>query len=148
MTAVTIGTPMPAMIRVVRIDPARDHPRELDQRLGAFGGRDIAQRQVDVRESTALVRTMSRTFTNAARGVDDERDVGRQRVPRSDGGRAHSAAAEGRRAPVAFGMTAFWMSLTVISPFSRKSLSTTSSFSTLCRCRFCAQREMSCRPER
>ena len=36
----------------------------------------------------------------------------------------------------AFGyLIAFWMSLTVISPFSRKSLSTTSSFSTLCWCR-------------
>ena len=53
----------------------------------------------------------------------------RRRPPRrSAAGRASPSTRSGY-------LTAFWMSLTVISPFSRKSRSTTSSFSTLCWCR-------------
>ncbi len=76
-------------------------------------------------------------------GVDDEHvDAGadqRGRTVHACPSRRRSAAPQRRRPSgsfEAFGyLTAFWMSLTVISPFSRKERSTTSSFSTLWRWR-------------
>ncbi len=72
-------------------------------------------------------------------GVDDQhvdagRDQSRGALERI---RATPTAAPQRSRPrsslQAFGyLIAFWMSLTVIRPFRRKSLSTTRSFSTLC----------------
>ena len=79
----------------------------------------------------------------AVRGVDDQHvDVARRPAPRRAPScrarcRPRRRSAAGRASPSTRSgyLTAFWMSLTVISPFSRKSWSTTSSFSTLCWCR-------------
>ena len=51
---------------------------EIDQRLGAFGGRDVAGDQVDVREAAAqLAHHVEHALRVAVRGVDDEHvDVG------------------------------------------------------------------------
>ena len=79
MIAVIIGTPTPAMMRVVQIEPApmptftASTPR-LDQRLGGFGGRDVAGHHVDVLELAAdALDHVEHVLRMAMRGVDDER---------------------------------------------------------------------------
>ncbi len=76
-----IGTPMPAMMRVVQIEPApmptlTRVDAELDQRLGGLAGGDVAGDQVDVGEGAADARDdVEDALRVAVRGVDDQ-DVG------------------------------------------------------------------------
>ena len=102
----------------------------VDQRFGRRGGGDVAGDQIGVRERAADPRDhVDHALRMAVRGVDDQHvdaggDERRARVPSRPC--ATPIAAPQRRRPSAslhaFGyLIAFWMSLTVISPLSRKS---------------------------
>ena len=149
MIELIIGTPMPATTRVVQIEPApmptftASTPASIE-RLGRLGRGDVAGDEIGVRELAAdaarpcrctpcewpCAVSMTSTSTPAATSA----------CARSIESLAMPMAAPQRSRPSAslhaFGyLIPFWMSLTVIRPFSRKSLSTTRSFSTLCWCR-------------
>ena len=108
MIAVIIGTPMPAMMRVVQIEPApmptftASTPSAISA-VGGFGGRDVAGDQIDVGERAAdAPHHVEHALRMAVRRVDDEHvDVGGdQRVGALDGvvrdadGRAAAQPAE------------------------------------------------------
>ena len=148
MTAVIIGTPMPAMIRVVQIEPApmptltASTPSPMSASVPSAVATLPATRSTCGKRRRS-VRTMSRTFCEWPGPVSTTSAstlAATSASARSTVSRAMPTAAPQRSRPSesldAFGyLTAFWMSLTVISPFSRKSRSTTSSFSTLWWCR-------------
>ena len=130
--AVIIGTPMPATTRVVQIEPApmptlTASTPQLDQRLGRLAVATLpATRSTSVILPPDAPHHVEHALRMAVRGVDRRaRRRARRRAPR----RAPSAslptpiAAPTRSRPSAslhaFGyLTIFWMSLTVISPFS------------------------------
>ena len=132
-TAVIIGTPMPATTRVVQIEPApmptftASTPRSISASV-ASAGRDVAGDQVDLGELAAdPADHVEHALRVPVRGVDHE-DVDVRRDERLGAGHARPCRCRSRRRQRrrpseslhAFGyLIAFWMSLTVISPFSR-----------------------------
>ena len=148
--AVIIGTPMPATTRVVQIEPAP---------MPTLTASTPSSISASVASAVATLPATRSTFGNcaadAARPCRARPASGRARCRRRARRRSRrpaprrarscrlrdadrrAARAAGRASPCRRSgyLTAFWMSLTVISPFSRKSWSTTSSFSTLCWCR-------------
>ena len=150
MIAVIIGTPMPAMIarRADRAGADADLHRVDAQRRSAPRSPSAVATLPATRSTSgnalahARAPCRARPASGRARCRRPARRRWRRPAPsaRSIVSRATPTAAPQRSRPSesfdAFGyLTAFWMSLTVISPFSRKSRSTTSSFSTLCWCR-------------
>ena len=123
--------------RADRAGPDADLHRvgaRVDQRLGRLAGRDVAGDHLDVDRRPLIARTISMHAARVAvRRVDDEHVARRRRrAPRarSSASGPTPTAAPTRSRPcssfVACGYSIrFWMSLTVISPRSRPSASTT-----------------------
>ena len=148
MIELIIGTPMPATTRVVQIEPAP---------MPTFTASTPASISASVASAVATLPATSSVFGNSRRmratmsitpcewpcavsTTSTSTPAATSACARSSESLATPIAAPQRSRPSAslhaFGyLIAFWMSLTVIRPFSRKSLSTTSSFSTLCWCR-------------
>ncbi len=146
--AETIGTPMPAMTRVVQIDPAPMPTLTASTpiRIRSSVAAPVATLPATRSTSGNLLRsrlTISSTPTEwpcAVSMTSTSTCAATSASARSIVSLAMPTAAPTRRRPrsslQAIGyLMAFWMSLTVIRPLSRYSWSTTSSFSTLCVCR-------------
>ncbi len=143
-----IGTPMPATTRVVQMEPApiptltASTPASMRARVAA----PVATFPATSSTSTNVFRrraTMSMTpceWPCAVSTTSTSTPAATSAAARSGVSFAMPTAAPQRSRPRgsfdALGyLTAFWMSLTVMRPLRRKSLSTTRSFSTLCLCR-------------
>ena len=148
-TDVIIGTPMPATMRVVQIEPApmptltASTPRSISASVASPVATLPATRSTFGKVRRSVRHHVEHALRVAVRGVDDQHvDV---RVDQRLGALARCRGRCRRRRRSAAGpaspcrrsgyLIAFWMSLTVIRPFSRKSWSTTRSFSTLAVCR-------------